>query len=150
MSFCDELRKIEEKSSYSNKKEELIQGSVEEIIKGIKELSRDAAGFGKRTLIGYFDSFYWDTTEYYIRPSVIETGVARYTLPPWPYMKDYAQYEGKGIPQEIVRRLRPRLAGMGYRNIQLRIDEVAQKEDKKYFAKKTGVTLYYLWLNISW
>ncbi len=150
MSFCDELRKIEEKSSYSNKKEELIQGSVEEIIKGIKELSRDAARFGKRTLIGYFDSFYWDTTEYYIRPSVSETGVARYTLSPWPYMKDYAQYEGKGIPQEIVRRLRPRLAGMGYRNVQLRIDEVAQKEDKKYFAKKTGVTLYYLWLNISW
>ena len=123
---------------------------MEEIIKGIKELSRDAARFGKRTLIGYFDSFYWDTTEYYIRPSVSETGVARYTLSPWPYMKDYAQYEGKGIPQEIVRRLRPRLAGMGYRNVQLRIDEVAQKEDKKYFAKKTGVTLYYLWLNISW
>ena len=123
---------------------------MEEIIKGIKELSRDAARFGKRTLTGYFDSFYWDTTEYYIRPSVSETGVARYTLSPWPYMKDYAQYEGKGIPQEIVRRLRPRLAGMGYRNVQLRIDEVAQKEDKKYFAKKTGVTLYYLWLNISW
>lgn len=150
MSFCDELRKIEEKSSYSNKKEEIIHREVEGLITGIKVLSRNAARDGKRNLTGYYDQFYWDTTEYYIRPSVSETGVARYTLSPWPYMKDYAQYEGKGIPQEIVRRLRPRLAGMGYRNVQLRIDEVAQKEDKKYFAKKTGVTLYYLWLNISW
>ena len=29
MSFCDELRKIEEKSSYSNKKEEIIHREVE-------------------------------------------------------------------------------------------------------------------------
>mgnify|MGYP001635431464 CR=1 FL=1 len=108
MSFCDELRKIEEKSSYSNKKEELIQGSVEEIIKGIKELSRDAARFGKRTLTGYFDSFYWDTTEYYIRPSVSETGFQRYTM--HSFLKGYSQYEAMNIRQEIVKRLRHRLA----------------------------------------
>lgn len=150
MSFCDELRKIEEENSYSNKKEKLIQGSVEGIITGIERLSRNAAREGKRNLTGYYDAFYWDTTDYFIRPSVSETGFQRYTLPPCPYMKDYARYEGEGIPQEIVRRLRPRLVEMGYRNVQLRIDEVAQKYDKKFFAKKTGKTLYYLWLNISW
>ena len=65
-------------------------------------------------------------------------------------VKGYSQYEAMNIRQEIVKRLRQRLAEMGYRNVQLRIDEVAQRENKKFFASKTGVTLYYLWLNISW
>mgnify|MGYP000087548421 FL=1 len=66
------------------------------------------------------------------------------------FLKGYSQYEAMNIRQEIVKRLRRRLAEMGYRNVQLRIDEVAQRENKKFFASKTGVALYYLWLNISW
>ena len=66
------------------------------------------------------------------------------------FLKGYSQYEAMNIRQEIVKRLRQRLAEMGYRNVQLRIDEVAQREKKKFFASKTGVTLYYLRLNISW
>lgn len=148
MSFCDELRKIEWENSYSNKKEEIIHREVEGLITGIKVLSRNAARDGKRNLTGYYDQFYWDTTDYFIQPSVSETGFQRYTM--LSFLKGYSQYEAMNIRQEIVKRLRRRLAEMGYRNVQLRIDEVAQKEDKKYFAKKTGVTLYYLWLNISW
>ena len=148
MSFCDELRKIEWENSYSNKKEEIIHREVEGLITGIKVLSRNAARDGKRNLAGYYDQFYWDTTDYFIRPSVSETGFQRYTM--LSFLKGYSQSEAMNIRQEIVKRLRQRLAEMGYRNVQLRIDEVAQREDKKFFAKKTGVTLYYLWLNISW
>ena len=148
MSFCDELRKIEWENSYSNKKEEIIHREVEGLITGIKVLSRNAARDGKRNLAGYYDQFYWDTTDYFIRPSVSETGFQRYTM--LSFLKGYSQSEAMNIRQEIVKRLRQRLAEMGYRNVQLRIDEVAQREDKKFFALKTGVTLYYLWLNISW
>ena len=148
MSFCDELRKIEWENSYSNKKEEIIHREVEGLITGIKVLSRNAARDGKWNLTGYYDQFYWDTTDYFIRPSVSETGFQRYTM--LSFLKGYSQSEAMNIRQEIVKRLRQRLAEMGYRNVQLRIDEVAQREDKKFFAKKTGVTLYYLWLNISW
>ncbi len=148
MSFCDELRKIEWENSYSNKKEEIIHREVEGLITGIKVLSRNAARDGKRNLAGYYDQFYWDTTDYFIKPSVSETGFQRYTM--LSFLKGYSQSEAMNIRQEIVKRLRQRLAEMGYRNVQLRIDEVAQREDKKFFAKKTGVTLYYLWLNISW
>ena len=63
------------------------------------------------------------------------------------FLKGYSQYEAMNIRQEIVKRLRQRLAEMGYRNVQLRIDEVAQRENKKFFASKTGVTLY--WSNIE-
>lgn len=148
MSFCDELRKIEWENSYSNKKEEIIHREVEGLITGIKVLSRNAARDGKRNLAGYYDQFYWDTTDYFIRSSVSETGFQRYTM--LSFLKGYSQSEAMNIRQEIVKRLRQRLAEMGYRNVQLRIDEVAQREDKKFFAQKTGVTLYYLWLNISW
>ena len=148
MSFCDELRKIEWENSYSNKKEEIIHREVEGLITGIKVLSRNAARDGKRNLAGYYDQFYWDTTDYFIKPSVSETGFQRYTM--LSFLKGYSQSEAMNIRQEIVKRLRQRLAEMGYRNVQLRIDEVAQREDKKFFAQKTGVTLYYLWLNISW
>ena len=148
MSFCDELRKIEWENSYSNKKEEIIHREVEGLITGIKVLSRNAARDGKRNLTGYYDQFYWDTTDYFIQPSVSETGFQRYTM--LSFLKGYSQYEARNIRQEIVKRLRQRLAEMGYRNVQLRIDEVAQRENKKFFASKTGVTLYYLWLNISW
>ena len=148
MSFCDELRKIEWENSYSNKKEEIIHREVEGLITGIKVLSRNAARDGKRNLNGYYDQFYWDTTDYFIKPSVSETGFQRYTM--LSFLKGYSQSEAMNIRQEIVKRLRQRLAEMGYRNIQLRIDEVAQRENKKFFASKTGVILYYLWLNISW
>ena len=104
MSFCDELRK------------------VEGLITGIKVLSRNAARDGKRNLTGYYDQFYWDTTDYFIQPSVSETGFQRYTM--LSFLKGYSQYEAMNIRQEI--------------------------ENKKFFASKTGVTLYYLWLNISW
>lgn len=65
MSFCDELRKIEWENSYSNKKEEIIHREVEGLITGIKVLSRKAARDGKRNLTGYYDQFYWDTTDYF-------------------------------------------------------------------------------------
>ena len=108
MSFCDELRKIEGENSYSNKKEEIIHREVEGLITGIKVLSRNAARDGKRNLTGYYDQFYWDTTDYFIQPSVSETGFQRYTM--LSFLKGYSQYEAMNIRQEIVKRLRQRLA----------------------------------------
>ena len=101
MSFCDELRKIEWENSYSNKKEEIIHREVEGLITGIKVLSRNAARDGKRNLTGYYDQFYWDTTDYYIQPSVSETGFQRYTM--LSFLKGYSQYEAMNIRQEIVK-----------------------------------------------
>ena len=102
MSFCDELRKIEWENSYSNKKEEIIHREVEGLITGIKVLSRNAARDGKRNLTGYYDQFYWDTTDYYIQPSVSETGFQRYTM--LSFLKGYSQYEAMNIRQEIVKK----------------------------------------------
>ena len=53
------------------------------------------------------------------------------------FLKGYSQYEAMNIRQEIVKRLRQRLTEMGYRNVQLRIDEVAQRE-QKIFCLKNG------------
>ena len=52
------------------------------------------------------------------------------------FLKGYSQFEAMNIRQEIVKRLRQRLAEMGYRNVQLRIDEVAQREDKNFLPEK--------------
>ena len=51
---------------------------------------------------------------------------------------------------EVIKRLRQRLVIAGYQHIQLRVEDVAEKENKKYFARKTGVILHYLWIDISW
>jgi len=134
MSFCDELRKSEWENSYSNKKEEIIHREVEGLIMGIKVLSRNAARDGKRNLTGYYDQFYWDTTDYFIRPSVSETGFQRYTM--LSFLKGYSQSEAMNIRQEVVKRLRQCLVEMGYRNVQLRIDEVAQKQEKNILPKR--------------
>lgn len=52
------------------------------------------------------------------------------------FLKGYSQHEAMNIRQEIVKRLRQRFAEMGYRNVQLRIDEVAQRENKKFLPQK--------------
>ena len=43
MSFCDDLRVIERENSLSNRIENKINRTADEIIEGIKNLSRDAA-----------------------------------------------------------------------------------------------------------
>ena len=157
--FADELREISSRDRVQEEFERVINGEVTHLLGGIVKLSQQTANCGGRQLCGYFDSFYWDGTDFFIRPAMSATGYQRHTLPgSYPRHgipgKDKLIYFSKSeiayIHREIVNRLLQKLSEMGFSNIYLRVDQIAQKKSDSLFAGKTGVTLYYLWLNISW
>ena len=162
--LADELREIASRDHYHEKIEGVINGEVNTVLFGIERLARDAAKCGGRRLCGYFDSFYWDGTDYFIRPSMSATGFQRHVLP-GSYPKAtipstkrgalgkriyYSKSEIAYMHREIKNRLEAKLKESGFSNIVLRIDHKTQKKSDKLFAGKTGDTLYYLWINISW
>ena len=160
-SYGDQLREMAQRDTYHEQLERTISAEVNTVLYGIKELSRSAASVGQRNICGYFDTFYWDGTDYFVQPDMSRTGLQRHVLPgsdPRPIganlqpilQKRYSQAEIAYIHQEIVNRLAAKCIECGFSNVSFRVDKIAQTTERKYFARKTGGTLYYLWMNVSW
>ena len=162
--FGDELRQIATRDDTQEQIERVINGTVNGVLEGIKSLSLGAAKGGRRNLRGYYDAFYYDGTDYFVAPTMSPTGFQRYTLPgsatytdkyTYPHSpanlgKKYSNAELSYIHQQIVNRLFSKLIENGFSNVYLRVDHIAQTKGDTLFSRKTGATLYYLWMDISW
>ena len=161
--YADGLREIALRDDTQEQIEMLINACVNGFLAGIKALSLEVAKEGKRNLRGYYDSYYSEGFDYFVRPAMSRTGYQSHTLPgsyPRPIYsgshppknggKQYSKAQIAYIHQEIVNRLASKLTECGFSKVFLRVDHIAQTNGKKFFPRKTGATLYYLWMDIYW
>ena len=146
MSFADDLRKTSQRDFHKEKMESLIKGTAGTVVFGVKKLAQEYANRGNTCLTGYYDQFYWDGTDYFIYPT---TRGVNYTLLSGAE-SEFSKSEIDYMLQQILKEIHNTFMELGFTNIQLRIDNVAQTDGRKFFARKTGIILHYIWISVSW